>query len=137
VLLVKPQTYMNLSGEAVRPAADWWKIPVDRTIVVHDDMDLEPGVVRVKVGGGSGGHRGIDSCIRHLGSREFVRVRLGIGKHPRMPGERWVLSRIPSEMHEILAEAVVDARRAVELIVERGAALAMNETNRRTEETGS
>lgn len=135
VVLLKPRTYMNLSGESVRPAADRFDVPITRIIVVHDDLDLEPGDVRVKVGGGTGGHRGLASCIQHLGDQGFVRVRMGIGRHPHMPADRWVLSKIPSSLEQTFTEAVGRAAQAVQLVVRKGPELAMNETNRRVEST--
>jgi PTH1 family peptidyl-tRNA hydrolase len=131
VVLIKPQTYMNLSGESVRPAADRFGVPVERIIVVHDDMDLDPGDVRVKVGGGTGGHKGLASLIQHLGAPGFTRVRLGIGRHPHMPSEKWVLSKIHADQEEIFDEAVRLAVEAVRLVIAQGPQLAMNETNRR------
>lgn len=129
VVLLKPQTYMNLSGESVRMASDRFGAPVDHIIVVHDDLDLEPGDVRVKVGGGSGGHKGLESVTQHMGDPGYVRVRLGIGRHPHMPADRHVLSRIPPDMETTFETSVQRAVTAVRLIVERGVALAMNETN--------
>jgi PTH1 family peptidyl-tRNA hydrolase len=131
VVLLKPQTYMNLSGESVRMAADRFSVAAERVVVVHDDLDIEPGEVRVKVGGGTGGHKGLESCIRHLGDPGFVRIRMGIGRHPHVPADRYVLSRIPAEREELFARAVLLSVEAVELVVARGAEKAMNRTNRR------
>jgi PTH1 family peptidyl-tRNA hydrolase len=135
VVLLKPMTYMNLSGTSVMPAAGKFDVPHDRLVVVHDDLDLEPGDVRVKVGGGAGGHKGLASCIQHLSSPGFVRVRIGIGRHEHVPADRWVLTRIPADQERIFDEAVERAADAVEMILSRGPALTMNETNRR--ESGS
>ncbi|MBW2260992.1 MAG: aminoacyl-tRNA hydrolase [Deltaproteobacteria bacterium] len=134
-VLLKPMTYMNLSGESVRPAADKLGVPLERIVVVHDDLDLEPGDVRVKVGGGAGGHRGLASCIQHLASPEFIRVRIGIGRHEHVPADRWVLTRIPADQGQTFDEAVERAADAVEMILSRGPALTMNETNRREAES--
>lgn len=131
VVLLKPQTYMNLSGESLRPAADRMGVDLEHVIVIHDDLDLPPGDVRVKVGGGAGGHRGLESVIEHLGDPGFVRVRIGIGRHEHMDAEKHVLSRIPADLQETFAQAAQRAADAVALILERGAAPAMNETNRR------
>jgi PTH1 family peptidyl-tRNA hydrolase len=122
---------MNLSGESLRPAADRMGVDLEHVIVIHDDLDLPPGDVRVKVGGGAGGHLGLESVIEHLGDPGFVRVRIGIGRHEHMDAERHVLSRIPADLQETFAQAAQRAADAVALILERGAALAMNETNRR------
>ena len=94
-LLLKPQTFMNKSGQAVQAARGWFKkIPIGHIIVVHDEADLPFGEVRVKRGGGSAGHNGIKSIESHLGSPEFWRVRVGVGKpeHPSVPLDQWVLS---------------------------------------------
>jgi PTH1 family peptidyl-tRNA hydrolase len=131
VVLLKPMTYMNLSGESVSTAVDKLGVPLEHLIVVHDDLDLEPGDVRVKEGGGAGGHRGLASCIEQLGDPSFIRVRIGIGRHEHMPADRYVLSRIPPEMTGTLTSAAEHAADAVIMILERGAALTMNETNRR------
>jgi PTH1 family peptidyl-tRNA hydrolase len=130
-VLLKPMTYMNLSGTSLRPAADRLDVPPGRIVVVHDDLDLEPGDVRVKVGGGAGGHKGLSSCIQHLPSPDFVRVRIGIGRHEHVPPDRWVLTRIPADQQRAFDEAVERAADAVVLILSRGPALTMNETNRR------
>ena len=130
-VLLKPMTYMNLSGESVGPARGHLGIGVDRIVVIHDDVDLPPGDVRVKLGGGAGGHHGVESCIGHLGDPGFVRVRIGIGRHDRMPTERYVLTRIPGDQKEIFEGAVERAADAVEMVLARGPAAAMNEVNRR------
>lgn len=80
-LLLKPQTFMNVSGEAVQPAMEFYKIPMDRIAVVHDELDIPPGELRIKLGGGAGGHNGIKSIDQHLGSPNYWRLRCGIG-HP-------------------------------------------------------
>src|SRR5579863_4387844 len=82
VALVKPQTYMNLSGQSVRAAADFFKVSSSDIVVIHDELDLSWKDVRVKVGGGHAGHNGLRSIIEHLGTSAFVRVRVGIGKAP-------------------------------------------------------
>jgi len=136
VCILKPWTYMNLSGESVGPAAGMLGVSLDRIVVVHDDLDLSPGDVRVKVAGGSGGHKGLESCIRHLGGPGFARVRIGIGRHERMPAERYVLSRIPEAWRDLFASAAERAADAATAIVEKGAAPAMNEFNRRERDEG-
>jgi PTH1 family peptidyl-tRNA hydrolase len=119
VTLVKPQTYMNNSGQAVGTYG------ADRLIVVHDDLDLDAGVVRVKVGGGPGGHNGLRSIIGQLG-REFVRVRVGVGRpEPGYDPRDYVLSN----MDAALREAVPRAADAVEAVIEQGPEAAMNRFN--------
>lgn len=97
VLIMKPQTYMNLSGEAIGEAARFYKIPADHVIVLVDDVYLAPGKVRIRKSGSAGGHNGLKSIIEHLGTDEFPRVRIGVGDKPssdsNMPD--WVLGKIP------------------------------------------
>ena len=99
VLLMKPQTYMNASGEAVREAADFYKIPPEKIIVISDDVAQEPGRMRIRRSGSDGGQKGLRSIIEHLGTDAFPRIRIGVGAkpHPDYPMADWVLSRIPEE----------------------------------------
>ncbi|MFH1434604.1 MAG: aminoacyl-tRNA hydrolase, partial [Pseudomonadota bacterium] len=131
VFVLLPETYMNLSGEAMAAAAGMYKIPVRNIIVVHDDLDLEPGEVRVKDGGGAGGHRGLESCVLVMGSADFLRVRIGIGRHDLMDSSDYVLSRISQEHAEALRDAAQKAGSAIETIIKKGAQPAMNRFNRR------
>jgi len=114
--LIKPQTFMNKSGEAVQAARGWLrKVQVENIWVVHDDADLPLGEIRIKQGGGSAGHRGVDSIAKMVGSTNFWRVRLGIGRpdNPNVPLEDYVLKKFSdSEMKEV--EQIVDeARRTI------------------------
>ena len=84
VWIMKPQTYMNHSGEAVGPALHFWKLGLEDLVVVHDDLELEPFRVQLKVGGGHGGHNGLKSLNAHVGSAEYARVRVGVGRPPPM-----------------------------------------------------
>ena len=131
VFVLLPETYMNLSGEAVTGAAGMYKIPAQRIIVVHDDLDLEPGAVRVKAGGGAGGHRGLESCVLKLGTSDFLRVRIGIGRHALMDSSDYVLSRISEEHVEAMRQAADRAGSAIEMIIQKGPQHAMNRFNRR------
>ena len=131
VFVLLPETYMNLSGEAVTKAAGMYKIPVRSIIVVHDDLDLEPGEVRVKDGGGAGGHRGLESCVLSMGSADFLRVRIGIGRHELMDSSDYVLSRISEEHMEAMREAAKKAGTAIEMIIKKGTQHTMNRFNRR------
>lgn len=131
LLLVKPQTYMNLSGEAVGPLARFYKVPAADIIVIYDDLDLPTGKLRLRMKGGSGGHRGIESLLRHLDGDSFNRVRLGIGRPPAgwaVPD--YVLSRFRPEEQPLLQEALDRAADAVEGILSLGMANAMNRFNR-------
>lgn len=113
VILLKPMTYMNLSGEAVQEAAHFYKIPPDEITVFHDELDLVPGKVRVKKGGGNAGHNGLRSTERHLATPDYWRVRLGIG-HPEAKSQvtSWVLgdfSKADQAWLQILLDSVVDS----------------------------
>lgn len=132
VLLQKPATYMNLSGEAVGPLARYYKIPPENVIVVHDELDFEPGIVRIKKGGGAGGNNGLKSIISHF-DPGFVRIRMGVGKPPSgQEGAEHVLSKFRPEERTLVDEAIVTACDAVEAILEKGVAQAMNEFNRKS-----
>ncbi|MBI5508286.1 MAG: aminoacyl-tRNA hydrolase [Deltaproteobacteria bacterium] len=133
VLLIQPQTYMNLSGDAIGAIVRFYKGEGSSLVVIHDELDFEPGVVRVKVGGGHGGHNGLRSIILHLGDA-FVRVRVGIGKPPKdRPGADHVLSRFDGRTRAVMEKAVVTAADAVEAVVALGAPMAMGRFNRRSD----
>ncbi len=127
VALLEPQTYMNLSGDAVQPAAAFLEVKPGDLVVVHDELDLRWKDVRLKVGGGHGGHNGLRSLIARVGTPDFVRVRVGVGRPP--PGwdpARWVLSRFDPVDRAELPDVVARAADAVELVVTRGVAAAMS-----------
>jgi len=131
VIFIKPQSYMNLSGEAVRRFFDFYKMerPED-VIVVHDDLDLPFSVIRLKAGGGHGGHKGLLSIIQHLGSPDFLRVRIGIGKPAdKEMTERHVLEPFSREEMKRLTAVVTTAGLAVREIVSSGIQTAMNQYN--------
>ena len=130
-LLATPMTYVNNSGQAVGPLARRFAVDeVERIVVVHDELDLPPGTVRVKVGGGLAGHNGLRSITQHLSSQDFVRVRIGVGKPPsKERGGDHVLGRIPAAERNLLDVAVQRASDAVELILKHGADTAMQQTN--------
>lgn len=130
VVLAKPQTFMNLSGDSIGPMSGWYKLGLDEVIVVHDDLDLPFGDVRVKVGGGHGGHNGLRSLVQRLPGPGFVRVRVGIGR-PQGPMDvsAWVLSRWSSEEASSVDGVVDKAADAVEAVLELGAKAAMNRIN--------
>ena len=130
-LLAKPMTYVNNSGQAVGPLARRYGVTeIERVVIVHDELDLPPGVVRVKVGGGLAGHNGLRSITQHLKSQDFVRVRIGVGKPPsKERGGDHVLGRIPTAERELLDISVQRAADAVEIILKHGADTAMQQTN--------
>lgn len=133
VVLAMPTTYMNDSGNAVSPLARRYGIDdPSRIIVVHDELDLDPGVVRVKVGGGLAGHNGLRSIVQHLKNQDFVRVRIGVGKPPsKERGADHVLSRLGAADRKVLDDAVAVAVDAVEMIVRHGVEHAMQHVNGR------
>lgn len=131
VLLAKPETYMNLSGEAVVGLLSYYKVEPANLVVVHDELDFEPGCVRVKNGGGHGGHNGLRSIVSHIGP-DFVRVRMGIGKPPpNCDGADYVLGRVDKASKPLIDEAVVTAADAVESIIHDSVQTAMNRFNRK------
>ena len=135
LLLLKPQTYMNLSGDAVSDAVEFFKIPPKDIIVVYDEIDLPLGSIRIKTGGGSAGHKGVLSIINCLGESDFVRVRVGIGK-PIQKSEiiGHVLSGFEREEQKIMEDTVSRAADAILEIILRGLQNAMNKFNRRSED---
>lgn len=131
VLLVKPQTYMNDSGVALREILEWYKLPIQNLIVIYDDVDLEPGKIRIRETGSAGTHNGMRSIIYHVRSQNFSRVRIGIGQ-PENSGYQladYVLGRFPKEQHPIMLEAVKKAADSVEEILLNGAYSAANKYN--------
>jgi len=125
VILAKPQKYMNLSGEPVATLLRYYKLDADALIVIHDDLDIECGRIKVMKGAGSGGHNGISSIIDALGHKEFIRVRVGVGRPPEnMDGADYVLAPISKEQKEAIGRAIEDAADAVETIIEEGLAAA-------------
>lgn len=127
-LLMKPQTFMNNSGEAVGEAAKFYKIPAEKVIVMFDDISLPIGKLRVRRKGSAGGHNGIKSIISHLGSENFPRVKIGVGAkpHPDYDLADWVLASFKKEDFPALKEAMVNAGEAVKLIVNGNTDKAMN-----------
>jgi PTH1 family peptidyl-tRNA hydrolase len=132
VVLVVPTTWMNESGEAVGPIARRYKIPASNIIVIHDELDLEPGAVKLKMGGGLAGHNGLKSVSQHMGTNDYMRVRIGVGKpSTKEQGADHVLSSIPPAERKILDVAVEIACDAVERIMKEGLDAAMREYNAR------
>lgn len=130
-LLMKPVTYMNLSGEAVQEAAAFYKVPPERILVISDEVALPPGRIRVRRGGSAGGHNGLKNIIAHLGSDQFPRVRLGVGQkpHPDYDMADWVLGKPQGEERTAVEAAVVRAADAVECLLAKGLEEAMNRFN--------
>lgn len=136
VILVKPQTYMNLSGESVAEVVNFYKLdPESEILVIFDDISLAPGNIRVRVKGSAGGHNGIKSLIAHLGTQNFMRVKVGVGEKP----EGWdladhVLGHMSAEDRRYAEEAIGDAVKAAVLIVQGKIDQAMNEYNAKKRE---
>ena len=130
VLLVKPQTFMNLSGESIREAVDYYKIDPQDIIVIYDDISLDPGQLRIRLKGSAGGHNGIKNIIAHLGPQEFPRIKVGVGaKPPKMDLADYVLSRFSAEEQKIMDEAFGEAAEAAVMMMTTGAERAMNHYN--------
>lgn len=129
VIVAEPRTFMNLSGQAVHALASWYKILPDHLIIIHDDVDIEPGEIRVKFGGGAAGHHGIESVMNVTGTQDFIRIRIGIGREG--PGEvtEYVLKPIPKEEREIIGISVMNAAQAAIQIVTAGLEAAKNKFN--------
>ena len=128
VMLMKPQTYMNLSGEAVGQAARFYKIPADHVLVVSDDITLPIGALRIRTKGSAGGHNGLKNIISVLGTEEFPRIRLGVGTppHPDYDTVDWVLSVFRDQDAVDMAAAAARAADAVECFIAQGPEKAMN-----------
>jgi len=127
-LLLKPQTYMNLSGESIQAACAFYRIEPVAVVVVHDDIDFELGRIQVKFGGGHGGHKGLGSTIAHIG-RDFARVRLGVGRPARRGVVEHVLGGFGRAEQPIVAEMIERAADAVETILNDGVTAAQNAFN--------
>ncbi len=130
IYLLKPMTYMNLSGESVRPLIDYYKIDVDNVLVVYDDLDLPVGKIRLRQKGGHGGHNGIKSLIAHLGTNEFKRIRVGIDRPD--PGEsvaNYVLGKYRSEEQPLIQEAIEQAANACKVWIDEDFLKVMNQFN--------
>lgn len=131
VLLMKPVTYMNLSGEAVEPAAAFYKIPPDHIIVLSDEVSLPPGTLRVRPSGSDGGHNGLKNIIAHLHTDQFPRIRLGVGgkPHPDYDMADWVLGKPQGDDRKNIDDAVKRAAQAVECYIKNGSQAAMSKFN--------
>lgn len=132
VILAKPQTYMNLSGESVLELAEYYKIDLEELIVLYDDISLDPGQLRIREKGSAGGHNGIKNIIAELGTNVFPRIKIGVGeKPPRMDLVDYVLGRFSEEEKPLMEEAFGRAAEAVEMIIGEGIAAAMNHYNQK------
>ena len=130
VILLKPLTYMNLSGECVGPAADYYKVEPENVIILFDDISLDVGRIRIRKKGSAGGHNGIKSIIAHLGSENFPRLKFGVGDKPKeMDHADYVLGRFSSQDEATVSEGIKRACEAVECMIGEGCDAAMNKYN--------
>lgn len=130
VMLIKPQTYMNLSGESIREVLNFYKEDHSSLIIIFDDISLDIGALRIRLKGSAGGHNGIKSIIQHLGTNEFTRIKVGVSEKP--PGwdlANYVLTRFSKEELPIAVKAIEEASNAVESIIKEGPTVAMNAFN--------
>ena len=136
VLLVKPQTFMNLSGESLRPIMDFYKLEPEDFIIIHDDIDLDVGRLRIRRKGSAGGHNGLKSIINHLGSMDFPRVKIGVGEKPKgYDLADYVLGHFTKQEQAIFAERFDEVYDAVQLIVMGDITEAMNRHNKKKKTT--
>ena len=131
VVLLKPLTYMNLSGQSIAPAANFYKIPADHIIVLCDDITQAPGKLRIRPSGSAGGHNGLKSIIARLGGENFPRIRIGIGAkpHPDYDLAAWVLGKFPPEDAKAIADRYPDLEAAAKLIMDGKLSLAQSKYN--------
>lgn len=130
VILLKPQTYMNLSGESIKEAMAFYKIKSENIIVIYDDIDIEPGIIKIRKKGGPGGHNGMKSVISEIDTQNFPRIRIGIGK-PENKGQliEYVIGKIPQTDKDILEKATILGKEAILEIIKNGVDIAMNKFN--------
>lgn len=131
VIIAKPQTYMNLSGESIREIVSFYKIPVDNVIIICDDINIETGRIRIRPKGSDGGHNGLKSIIYRLSSDDFIRIRMGVGapKNENYDLADYVLGKFSKEEIEVLTPVANKVTEAVETIIQKGVAEAMNKFN--------
>lgn len=129
VILLKPQTYMNLSGKSIIQVVNFYKIPLQNVFVIYDDIDIAPGLIRIRKKGSSGSHNGMKSVVAELNSEDFARIRVGIGKPENNDMINYVIGKIPKEGQEPLEEGVLKAKQAVVEILKNGLDRAMNKFN--------
>ena len=128
-LLIKPTTFMNLSGEAVRAVMDYYKIPVEDVLIVYDDISLELGKIRFRANGSDGGHNGIKSVIKHLGTSNVARLKIGIGPQPNLPSEVFVLQNFSKDELENLKTVLLREKEGIGCYFKEGLSVAQNKFN--------
>jgi PTH1 family peptidyl-tRNA hydrolase len=132
VILMEPLTFMNRSGSAVLEVMKKYALPLGNLIIVHDDIDMETGNVKIRKRGSSGGHKGVESIIQSIGAKEFIRVKIGIGREEGLLVEDYVLSKFRKEEVHAIKDAIMKASDAVACIVKDGVEKAMNNFNKST-----
>lgn len=130
IVLLEPLTFMNRSGFAVRKIMLKLNISAEKIIVIHDDLDLETGSLKIRKKGSSGGHKGIESIIQNIGTQEFIRVKIGIGRDLFVPTDKYVLSKFAKDELTLISEALEKAAESVQAIITQGVESAMNRFNR-------
>ena len=128
-LIIKPTTFMNLSGEAVRAVMDYYKIPIEDVLIVYDDLSLELGKIRFRANGSDGGHNGIKSIIQHVGTQNIARLKIGIGPQPNLPSEVFVLQNFSKEELENLKPVLSKVKDGINCYFKEGIAVAQNRYN--------
>lgn len=129
VLFVKPQTFMNLSGDAVKEIVDYYKVPLDHLIVIYDDIDIATGVLRIRKKGSAGTHNGMRSIVANLGSQDFIRCRVGIDKSPNIPLIDYVVGNFTDKEIKILEPTIEKLSSAIQTIIEDDVDIAMSKYN--------
>lgn len=129
VIIIKPTTFMNLSGEAVRAVMDYYKIKTEDILVVYDDIALDLGKIRFRANGSDGGHNGIKSIIKHIGTNKFDRLKIGIGPQPPIPSENYVLQNFPKEHQQALKDVLNTSVEAVMFYLENNIEKSQNKFN--------
>jgi len=129
IIFLEPLTFMNRSGAPVRKIMQKSNIVPENLIVIHDDLDLETGKLKIRTKGSSGGHKGIESIIQNIGTREFIRIKIGIGRDPLVPTEKYVLSKFRKDEAQLIKAAIEKAVEALHTIIKDGVEKAMNKFN--------
>lgn len=129
VVLLKPMTYMNLSGESVAQVMKFYKIDVNDILVIYDDLDMPTGKLRLRESGSAGGHNGIKSIIQHTGTQNFKRIRVGIDRHPKIPVVDYVLGKFSKQEQPLIEEGIKKIVKAIELYLDKGFNASMNQYN--------
>lgn len=130
VILLEPQTYMNLSGEAIKPMLDFYKVAPSKLLVIYDDIDVEPGKIKIRMKGGPGTHNGMKSVVHEVGTEEFPRIRVGIGQPIiKLAMIDYVIGYVPEEELKILDQGTEKAKQAVVEVLKHGVNYAMNKFN--------